>query len=185
MNKPEETGTFRQTFDATAADKPRPPLAMRLQWLSGVQEQLAAADDETQVLDIARKAAWRLGQGHGIVLARRGHSPCRLLPAAGGDLPCPQLDPPCAKTMHDGRTLTVDSGAGNWQLPDPLRSLMLVPAGRAGSYAVGICWQWPGPIADDDRALLEILCRSIATTLEQFNIETYRRMTDQRFRVLV
>jgi hypothetical protein len=96
MNKPEETGTFRQTFDATAADKPRPPLAMRLQWLSGVQEQLAAADDETQVLDIARKAAWRLGQGHGIVLARRGHSPCRLLPAAGGDLPCPQLDPPCA-----------------------------------------------------------------------------------------
>jgi len=186
MNKPDETATFRQVSDATAVDKGQAPLSARLQWLSGVQEKLAAAEDESQALEIAREAAWALGQAHGVILARRGRHPCRLLPVAGGDLPCPQLDPLCAETMRGGHTLALEGGdAARRRLPDPLHSLMLVPAGRAGSYTVGVCWQRPGMIVADDRALLEILCRSIATALEQLNIETHRRITDQRFRVLV
>ena len=189
MNKTEETATRQDPLQAAVGDKARLPLAARLQWLTGVQARLATAEDGAHAIDIARDAAWRLGQAHGIVLARSGRGPCRLLPTAGGDLPCAALDALCARAMEDGGTLQVESGAadspGAAALPDPVRSLLLVPAGRASSHAVGVCWYRSCPLDEDNRALLEMLCRAVGAALEQLDVLTERRMDDQRFRVLV
>ena len=186
MNRTEETEILREALAASVGDIARQPLAERLQWLSAVQASLNAADDESHVLDIARDAAWRLGQAHGITVALRDHGSCRLLPTAGGDLPCPELDAICAEAAQHGRCLMInlhDSDAPH--LPDPLRSLLLVPAGRAGSRTIGVCWYRPCPVDEDNRVLLEMLCRTTAAALDQLDVETRSRMNDQRFRVLV
>ena len=187
MNKIDETLTLQHALEAEVGDKARLPLSARLQWLASVQSKLAAADDEAHVLDIARDAAWRLGHAHGLLLARSKRGPCRLLPTAGGDLSCPELDALAASAMADGQVLLVDGEAAQAgaALPDQVRSLLLVPAGRAASRAVGICWFRPCPVDEDNRTLLEILCRATAAALEQLDVLTHRRMDDQRFRVLV
>ncbi len=95
MNKTDETATLRHPLQAEVGDKARLPLPARLQWLATVQSRLAGADDEAHALDIARDAAWRLGQAHAILLFRSNRTPCRLLPTAGGDLPCPELHGLC------------------------------------------------------------------------------------------
>ena len=182
MDKIEETVTLRHTLESEVGDKARLPLAARLQWLSGVQAALAAADDEAQVFDILRDAAWRLGQAHGILLARSNRGPCRLLPTAGGDLPCPELDALAGQAMADCQVRMIDSDP---TLPDPVRSLLLVPAGRATTRAVGICWFRSCPTDEENRMLLEILCRATGAALEQLDVFTRHRMDDQRFRVLV
>ena len=198
MNKIDETVTLQHTLQAEVGDKARLPLAARLQWLSGVQARLATADDEAHALDIARDAAWRLGQAHGILLAHSQRGPCRLLPTAGGDLPCPKLDALAAQAMAGGQVLLIDSSPAGHAggaatdpalpdpvLPDPICSLLLVPAGRAASRAVGVCWFRSCPVDEDNRTLLEILCRATGAALQQFDVATHRRMDDQRFRVLV
>ncbi|MET0963262.1 MAG: PAS domain S-box protein, partial [Noviherbaspirillum sp.] len=189
MNKTEETATLQDALGTTLGDKARLPLTSRLQWLAGVQARLATAEDEAHAIDIARDAAWRLGQAHGIVLARSSRGQCRLLPIAGGELPCPALDALCAQAMADGQALKIDSGGGDNPdaagLPDPVRSVLLVPAGRASSHVVGVCWFRPCPVDEDNLTLLEILCRAAGAALEQLDVLTHRRMDDQRFRVLV
>jgi PAS domain S-box-containing protein len=187
MNKIDETVTLRHTLASEVGDKARLPLAARLQWLSGVQSNLATADDEAQAVGILQDAAWRLGQAHGILLASSNRGPCLLLPTAGDRQPCPELDALAARTMADGHALLVDNSTGQAGalLPDPVRSLLLVPAGRAATRAVGICWFRPCPADEDNRALLEMLCRAAAAALEQLDTVTHHRMDDQRFRVLV
>jgi len=188
MNRPDETVTLGQTLQTDVGDKARLPLAARLQWLAGVQARLAAAEDEAHALDIARDAAWRLGQAHAILLAHGRHSPCRLLPTAGGDLPCPELDALAAQAMTGGQAILADSSGADYAgaaLPDPVRSLLLVPSGRSPSRVVGICWFRNCPVDEENRALLEILCRATGAALEQFDVLTHTRMDDQRFRVLV
>ncbi|MFS0755935.1 PAS domain S-box protein [Noviherbaspirillum sp. 1P10PC] len=186
MNRTEETEILREALAASVGDVARLPLAERLQWLAAVQASLTAAEDASHALDIARDAAWRLGQAHGITVAQRDHGSCRLLPTAGGDLPCPALDAICAEAAQHGRCVMInhpDSAA--LRLPDPLRSLLLVPAGRSGSRTIGVCWYRPCPVDEDNRVLLEMLCRTTAAALDQLDIETRSRMNDQRFRVLV
>jgi PAS domain S-box-containing protein len=186
MNRTEETEILREALKASVGDIARQPLAERLQWLAAVQTSLTAAEDESHALNIARDAAWRLGQAHGITVAQRDHGSCRLLPTAGGDLPCPALDGFCAEATQHGRCLMINSTDRTApRLPDPLRSLLLVPAGRSGSRTIGICWYRPCPVDEDNRVLLEMLCRTTAAALDQLDIETRSRMNDQRFRVLV
>ena len=189
MNRIEETATLQDTAQSADGDKARLPLADRLQWLASVQASLATAEDAAHAVDIARSAAWRLGQAHGIVLARSARGPCLLLPTAGVAIPCPALDALCARAMADGRTLQVENGAPDsphaTALPDPMCSLLLVPAGRASSHAVGVCWYRSCPVDEDNRSLLEMLCRAAGAALEQFDVMTHHRMDDQRFRVLV
>ena len=188
MNKTDETVTLVHTFETEVGDKARLPLAARLEWVAGVQAKLATAEDEAHALDIARDAAWRLGQAHALLVANGRRTPCRLLPTAGGDLPCPELDALAAQAMAAGEVLLVDRGASDHAdtpLPDPVRSLLLVPCGQSPSRAVGIGWFRNCPVDDDNRRLLEILCRATAAALEQFDVASHTRMDDQRFRVLV
>lgn len=186
MNRTEETEILREALTASIGDMARQPLADRLRWLAEVQASLTAAEDESHALDIARDAAWRLGQAHGITVAQRDHTSCRLLPTAGGDLPCPALDALCAEAVRYGHCRMIDAAGDTAKhLPDPLRSLLLVPASRSGSRTIGICWYRPCPMAEDNRVLLEMLCRTIAAALDQLDFETRSRMNDQRFRVLV
>jgi PAS domain S-box-containing protein len=182
MNKPDETVTLSQTLQTEPDYKARLPLAARLQWLAGVQARLAAADDEAHALDVARDAAWRLGQAHAILLAVGKRGPCRLLPTAGGDLPCPELDALAAQAMAGGQAVFADGSAA---LPEPVRSLLLVPSGRSPSRVVGICWFRNCPVDQENRALLEILCHATGAALERFDALTDTRVDDQRFRVLV
>ena len=186
MNRILDTVTLQHPLEVEVGDKARLPLTARLQWLAGVQAGLATADDEAHALDIARDAAWRLGQAHAVLLARSG-GPCRLLPTTGGDLPCAEIDGAIGQSMADGQVLLIDSGVdqASAALPEPVRSLLLVPAGHPGSRAVGICWFRPCPVDKDNRMLLEILCRATGAALERFDVLTHRRMDDQRFRVLV